>query len=129
MSVKIDGADQLIRELEKRYGKQAMQEKVDRALLKGAEVFKEVLIREFNRFADTGASRDEITLSEPMYYGGKRTIRVHWRGPKERYRIIHLNEFGTVKNPNPPGKGAVAKAQRSAEEAYRRVIREELGRG
>ncbi|WP_244895456.1 hypothetical protein [Evansella clarkii] len=126
--VRVDGMDELLKELDNRYGKEALQKKVDQALRRGAEVFKEVLVREFNRFAKTGASRDEITFSEPMDYGGKRTIRVHWKGPEGRYRIIHLNEFGTVKNPNPKGKGAVARAARAARAAYQRVIREELGR-
>ncbi|WP_100373077.1 HK97-gp10 family putative phage morphogenesis protein [Bacillus sp. FJAT-45037] len=127
--IRIDGMDELLAELDKRYGKEAMEIKVDQALKKGAEVFESELKREFAKFKDTGASIYEITVSEPLDYGGKRTIRVHWKGPKSRYRIIHLNEFGTVQNPNPPGKGAVARAERSAREAYQRVIREELGRG
>lgn len=128
MSVRVSGGPQLIKELEKRYGKKALQEKVDRALIKGAQVFERVLKQEFERFKQTGASLEEITVSSPMDYGGKRTIRVHWKGPKNRYRIIHLNEFGTVKNPNPKGKGAIARAERSAREAYQQVIKQELGR-
>ncbi|MED1603648.1 HK97-gp10 family putative phage morphogenesis protein [Alkalihalophilus marmarensis] len=127
--IRISGTNELIAELEKRFGKVAMQQKVDNALKKGAEVFKKELLKEFEKFADKRGSIDEITFSEPMDYGGKRTIRVHWKGEKGRYRIIHLNEFGTVKNPNPKGKGAIARAQRNAELAYQRVIREELGRG
>ncbi|MCA1021796.1 HK97-gp10 family putative phage morphogenesis protein [Halobacillus litoralis] len=126
---KISGMDTLIDELEKRYGSKALKEKVDRALIKGASVFKAELVREFESFKDTGASIKEITLSSPMDFDGKRTIRVSWQGDKNRFRIIHLNEFGTVKNPNPKGKGAIARAERSAREAYQRVIQEELGRG
>ncbi|MFK3938940.1 HK97-gp10 family putative phage morphogenesis protein [Alkalihalobacillus sp. NPDC078783] len=128
-NVKVTGEAELIRELEKRYGKEAMQRRVDAALVKGAEVFKKELKREFEKFKDTGASVLEITVSSPLDYGGKRAVRIHWRGDKGRYRIIHLNEFGTVKNPNPKGKGAIAKAERAATEAYFRTIKEELGRG
>jgi len=127
-NVRVTGQKELIAELERRYGKVAMQKKIDAALIKGAEVFKRELEREFASWQDTGASKLEITISKPMDYGGKRTVRIHWRGDKGRYRIIHLNEWGTVKHPNPRGKGAVARAERAGAKAYIKVIAQELGR-
>lgn len=128
MSVKMTGEKKLIAEIEKRLGKMKAQQLSDIALKKGAEVFVRELKNEFESFKDTGATIDEMTISEPMWVNGSRTIKIHWKGPKDRYRIIHLNEFGTVKNPNPKGKGAVARAMRNAEKEYRdtikRVIRE-----
>ena len=129
MSVKITGLNQLIKELEQRLGKQAMQRISDEALKKGAEVFVKELKSQFESFKDTGASIDEITISEPMWEAGVRTVKVHWKGPKDRYRIIHLNEFGTVQNPNPRGKGAIARALRNAERKYRQVVKEAIERG
>lgn len=129
MSVNITGINALINELERRLGSNRMQEINDRALKEGTKVFVRELKLQFEHFKDTGASIDEITISEPMWVRGKRTIKVHWRGPKGRYRIIHLNEWGTVKNPNPRGKGVIARALRNAEDAYRRVVRQELERG
>ncbi|WP_409297751.1 hypothetical protein V1498_06830 [Peribacillus sp. SCS-26] len=129
MSVKITGEARLLAELEKRFGKLAVQRVSDKALRRGAQVFVEELKRHFETFKDTGASIDEITISEPMTVGSARTIKVHWRGPKGRYRIIHLNEFGTVKNPNPPGKGAIARALRNAEGAYRAAIKRAVQEG
>jgi len=84
---------------------------------------------QFERFRDTGGSIEEITISEPMWVGSVRTVKVHWKGPRGRYRIIHLNEFGTIKNPNPRGKGAIARAMRSAERAYREAIKQAIERG
>ncbi|MDF1997594.1 hypothetical protein [Peribacillus frigoritolerans] len=128
MSVKMTGEKKLIAEIEKRIGKMKVQELSDKALKKGAEVFIRELKSQFESFKDTGATIDEMTISEPMWVNGSRTIKIHWKGLKDRYRIIHLNEFGTVKNPNPKGKGAVARAMRNAEKEYRdtikRVIRE-----
>ncbi|USK43725.1 HK97-gp10 family putative phage morphogenesis protein [Cytobacillus oceanisediminis] len=129
MSVNITGINALINELERRLGQNRMQEINDRALKEGAKVFVRELKLQFEHFKDTGASIDEITISEPMWVRGKRTIKVHWRGPKGRYRIIHLNEWGTVENPNPRGKGVIARALRNAEEEYRRVVRQALERG
>lgn len=129
MTVKVTGEKQLLAELEKRFGKKAMDQISDKALKEGAKVFVDELKRQFARWKDTGASYDEITVSDIVVINGARTIKIHWRGPKNRYRIIHLNEWGTVKNPNPAGKGSIAKALRNAEKEYRNVIKEAIRRG
>lgn len=129
MSVEVRGEAKLIAELEKRLGKSAMNRISDDALKKGADVFVKELQRQFSSWKKTGASHDEITVSDIIVVKGVRTIRIHWRGPDNRYRIIHLNEWGTVKNPNPSGKGAVARAMRNAQAEYRRVIKDAVRRG
>ncbi|MGM9925599.1 MAG: hypothetical protein ACI35R_15230 [Bacillus sp. (in: firmicutes)] len=129
MSVSIKGDRQLLAELERRFGPMHVQRISDRALLKGAQVFKRELEQQFERFKKTGASKEEITIADPVTLNGNRTVRIHWKGPKGRYRIIHLNEWGTVKNPNPRGKGAVARAMRNAENAYRETIKKALKDG
>jgi len=129
MSVQIKGLDKLLADLEKRLGPDKIRNISDHALKEGARVFVEELRAQFELFKDTGASIDEITISEPMTIGGVRTIKIHWRGPNNRYRIIHLNEWGTVKNPNPRGKGAIARAMRNAESAYKAAVKEAVRRG
>ncbi|SFP80980.1 hypothetical protein SAMN05421839_1771, partial [Halolactibacillus halophilus] len=52
-----------------------------------------------------------------------------WKGPNGRYRIIHLNEWGTINNPNPAGKGAIARALKNSEKAYRDAVRKALKGG
>ena len=129
MSVSIKGEKQLAAALESKLGKAHVQRVSDRALLKGAQVFKRELEQQFESFKKTGASKDEITIAEPVTLNGARTVRIHWKGPEGRFRIIHLNEWGTVKNPNPKGKGAVARAMRNAEKAYRETIKKALKDG
>lgn len=129
MSVKITGVKEMLQALDNRFGDKAVKRISGQALKAGAQVFVRELKQQFQNFKDTGASIDEITISEPMLIGGVRTIKVHWRGPKGRYRIIHLNEWGTVKNPNPKGKGAIARALRNAEKAYRLAVMEAVRRG
>lgn len=126
MSVEIKGEDTVIRELERRLTGIRAQEIHDRALLAGAKVFVEELTRQFETFKDTGASINEITIGKPETVGGQRRIAIHWKGPKNRFRIIHLNEFGTVNNPNPAGKGAIARAMRNSERAYKAAVKREL---
>lgn len=129
MSVKITGVKEMLQALDNRFGDKAVKRISDQALKAGARVFVRELKQQFQSFKDTGASFDEITISEPMIIGGVRTIKVHWRGPKDRYRIIHLNEWGTVQNPNPKGKGAIARSLRNAEKAYRLAVLEAVRRG
>jgi HK97 gp10 family phage protein len=129
MSVQIKGLNKLLADLEKRLGPDKIRNISDHALKEGARVFVEELKAQFELFKDTGASIDEITISEPMTIGGVRTIKIYWRGPNNRYRIIHLNEWGTVKNPNPRGKGAIARAMRNAENAYKAAVEEAVRRG
>lgn len=129
MSVSIRGQKKLIEELERRYGPQHVQKVSDKALARGAQVFVKELKSQFESFKDTGASIEEITISKPLEVSGVRTVKIHWKGPKGRYRIIHLNEWGTINNPRPRGKGAVARALRNAEDEYRRVIKQSLKDG
>ncbi|PWA08657.1 hypothetical protein DCC39_14560 [Pueribacillus theae] len=134
MGVRVTGQEKLIAELEKRFGKAAMQRISDKALKAGAEVFVKELKAQVRTFSDgkgqsKGHTYDEITISEPFTQAGARTIKVHWRGPHGRYRIIHLNEWGTVKNPRPRGKGKIALALRNAENAYREAIKKAIREG
>lgn len=129
MSVKVTGQKKLIAELEKRFGKSKMQQISDKGLDRAADAFIKELKSQFQSFKDTGASIDEITKKGPYTLNGKRTITIHWRGPKDRYRIIHLNEWGTIISPNPRGKGAVARALKNAEKAYKEAIKQAIKEG
>lgn len=122
MSVKVTGLSELLGDLEKRLGKQNMQKVSDKALLAGAKVFVAELERQMETFKDQGYSIEEIDIFGPIWEAGKRIIKIRWRGPHERYRIIHLNEWGTVQNPNPKGKGAIARAMRNCERAYLQAV-------
>lgn len=127
--VEVNGVQELNDRLEARFGKVALQRIVDKALLAGAGVIKRELESSFQSFKDTGASIREITISEPMTLNGIRTVAIYWSGPRERYSIIHLNEFGTIKNPRPRGKGAIERAMRAGQEAYFNAVQKELVRG
>ncbi|WP_230200105.1 hypothetical protein [Bacillus niameyensis] len=116
----------MLKELEMRFGEQGMRRISDQALEDAAKEFVKELISQFQSFKDTGGSIDEITISDIYVENGVRTIRIHWKGPKGRYRIIHLNEWGTIKNPNPAGKGKIAKAMKSSEKAYRDAVKKAI---
>jgi hypothetical protein len=129
MGVRISGESQLLKQLERRFGDQAAKRISDKALKAGAVVFVQELKRQLATFRDTGATIEEVTVSEPMTEAGVRVVKIHWRGPDGRYRIIHLNEWGTVKNPNPRGKGAIARALKNSEREYRAAVKRAIEEG
>ncbi|WP_217588741.1 hypothetical protein [Lentibacillus saliphilus] len=134
MSVKITGLNKLLSELETKLGKQAMQRISDIALIDAANEFVKVLKIGFEAAGDKGYAEghtvDEITVTGPFWdTRGVRTMKVHWVGPHERYRIIHLNEWGGINNPNPPRKGVIARAMKNSEKAYRDAVRKALKGG
>lgn len=129
MSIKINGMKELEAMIEAKYGKAAVERISDEALTDAANVFVQALIKELETFKDQGFTIDEVTLTEPYTLNGVRTISVKWEGPKGRYRLIHLNEFGTVKNPNPRGKGAIARALQNSKKAYKQAIKNAIERG
>ncbi len=131
IDIRVKGADELLAELDRRFGKENMDRISDAALLKGAEVFVKYLnssIGTGGKYAK-GWTVADTSIEGPIYIGGVKTVKVHWNGDHGRYRIIHLNEFGTVKNPNPPRKGAIARAMRNAESAYREAIKQAVLEG
>ena len=67
----------------------------DKALIAGAKVIVEE-VKQLKPSKDTGALINEVSFSKPEWINGKRTITVYWRGSKDRYKIVHLIEYGHV---------------------------------
>lgn len=132
MTISVKGDKEIIAYLEKKFGKSATKRITDFALTKGGQKVVQIIKRDMVSFKDTGESVSETSLSKPMTIGGVRTVKVHWRGPKQRYRIIHLNEFGhydrSGKWVNTAGKGVIERAMREGRETYFRTVKEEIRR-
>lgn len=130
MSVTLRGYKELQDALERKYGRGAMKRVTDFALTKGAQKVVQIIKNNMKSFKDTGESVEETTVSKPMTINGVRTVKIHWRGPKQRYRIIHLNEYGhydrSGKWVNTRGKGVIENAMREGRETYFRTVKEEM---
>lgn len=133
IDIKMTGVEELLAELDRRFGKENMERISDAALIKAAKLFVKIVnayIGQGGRYAK-GWTISDTSIEGPVYIGGVKTVKIHWNGPHGRYRIIHLNEWGTVKIPNPPRKGAIARALKDAEDVYRnevkRALLEEIG--
>ncbi|WP_165844864.1 hypothetical protein [Staphylococcus saprophyticus] len=132
MTVTVKGDKEIIAYLEKKYGKSATKRITDFALTKGGQKVAQIIKNNMKSFKDTGESVEETTVSKPMTINGARTVKIHWRGPKQRYRIIHLNEYGHFdragKWVNTAGKGVIENAMREGRETYFRTVKEEIRR-
>lgn len=128
MAIKVEGLKELEAELEKRFSKDKMEEITDVALFKGAQVIYDAIRSNLEPHKATGATYDEVTISKPVTLNGTRTIRIYWKGPMNRYRIIHLNEHGTIRNPNPKSKGEIDRALKRAREVYFETVSDYIGK-
>ena len=127
MSVDVKGVHQMLRQIGEKYGEDQMLKAQDKALNKGSKYFVSVLKANFEVFRDTGESIHEVSVTAPYYVHGKtRMVKVHWHGSMNRYAIIHLNEWGTIKNPNPRGKGAIARTMFMTQRPFREIIKQSL---
>lgn len=129
MSVEIKGVQELINQLERKFGVEKTKIVNDKALKKAGVYFEKRLNTAFETFKDTGASKDEIQLSEPMMIQGVRGIKVYWEGPMDRYRLIHLNEWGYTrrgKKHTPRGQAVIAKTLKDSEKVYRNIVKDEI---
>lgn len=129
MGVKVTGQKKLMQKLEEKLGERAVKQMSDEALKAGAPVFKRELITQLETFRDTGGTIEDVTLADPTDVSGVRVLKIHWSGPHGRYRVVHLNEWGTVKNPNPRGKGAIARSLKNSQKEYRAAIKRSLEEG
>ena len=130
MTVTVKGDKEIIAYLEKKYGRSATKRITDFALTKGGQKVVQIIKNNMKSFKDTGESVEETTVSKPMTINGVRTVKIHWRGPKQRYRIIHLNEYGHFdragKWVNTAGKGVIENAMREGRETYFITVKEEM---
>lgn len=127
MSVKITGTNELIVELEEKLGRSAMEAIAKQAIGEGAEIVKKEINSSIAAAGNKGYAKGwtvaDTTIDPVEIVGGIAKGKIHWAGSHGRHRIIHFNEWGTVKNPNPPRKGAIARAMRTSKEPYKQKIK------
>lgn len=130
MKVKLRGEKDLEKILAKRFGKNEMQHVVDQALIKGGEKVADIIRQNMQSFADTGKSARATNVSKPVTVNGLREVKIHWQDSTERWRIIHLNEYGHFdkagKWVNTTGKGVIENALRQGRNVYFATVKDEL---
>lgn len=133
---KIYGVEGVLRNLENKLGSRVIATVSNKALKKAGQYGADKLQNDISYFKRTGATVDEVVLSRVRNQYGERLIDIGWEGPMERWRLVHLNEFGynahgTFNRITPAGYGAVQKSmndmQNEVKEIMIDVIKKELG--
>ena len=102
MSVNIKGLKELERNINAELTSRKSNKLMNDAVNAGGDKVVSNLKNEFSKYKgsgySTGATSDEIVRSNArMTNLNGRQLKVGWNGPKERYRLVHLNEFGYTK--------------------------------
>lgn len=99
------------------------------ALNAGGDLVTEELKKNFESFKDTGASMDEIVRTNAKSRNDIEELAIGWNGPRERWRLVHLNEFGYTKKGKqytPAGFGVISKTIQDTQEKYFSTVSERM---
>lgn len=129
MSVEFRGFEEIQKKLQAQLSEQALGRVQNKALTAGAHEVSKAISKEFVEFKDTGASEEEIVVGKVTSKNGFKSVLVGWNGPKERYRLVHLNEFGYNRNGEkvkPRGYGSIQRAISNSEGAFLHAVTKEM---
>lgn len=110
MTVELKGLEEVLKNLEEKLGPKKVDRVVKKTLNDAGEDFRKGLAKAVSSYKDTGATEDEVVVSNARKQGGKHIVKAGWAGPKKRYKLVHLSEFGYVrwgKRYSPRGSGVI----------------------
>lgn len=133
-NVELSGFDELEKKLKNMAtGKVVQTEK--KALKAGAVVVSKEISSKWQPFVGTKYSKgytiDEMKISPVKVSANGFEVKVYWRGPHERYRIIHLNEYGYTrdgKEYEPRALGLIDQSIKETEDTVINTIETEVMR-
>lgn len=131
--VTFTGWDETIHKLEEKFSPTKVGRIENKALEAGARVFKAHIKHGVSGYMDTGATFNEVTAGKPRLRSGHRSVKIGWadNGSKQRWRLVHLNEFGYTRfgrTYSPRGLGRVQAAYDGSKGAAKQAQVAELRR-
>jgi len=128
-NVEFEGIQEAINSLEKSLGEKKVKSITRKAINAGAEKVEKKMQQDMLVFKDKGYTIDEVVRKNATYKNYNAEAEIGWNGPHERYRIIHLNEFGYTRNGKqikPRGFGVISKSLKASEKDYLNTVAEEV---
>lgn len=115
MSVEIKGMDEVLAKLDQQLGTRKVNAYSKEALTIMGRYLAVQIKNAVASYKDTGATVQEITVSTPRKKDGTLTVKIGWdgMGSRQRWRLVHLNEFGYTRGGHtyrPRGIGKIQKA-------------------
>jgi hypothetical protein len=132
-TVKITGVDEVIAKLEAKFSKGRVSRIENNALRIAGRLMAVRLKQAVASYRDTGKTVIEITTGSARTRGGVKSISIGWSGSGsgQRWRLVHLNEFGYTRwgrSYSPRGMGQIQGAFDSSKDAVKQLERYELER-
>lgn len=129
--VTITGVDEVLSKLEQKFSKAKLARVENNALKISGRYVAVNLKNAVASYRDTGATVNEVTVDDPKMRGGVRDIKIGWagNGSKQRWRLVHLNEFGYTRNGrtySPRGIGKIQGVYESSMPAARKLQADQL---
>lgn len=128
-SVEFQGIQETIQALERTLGEKKMRTVTRKAVNTGAEKVEKNLQTDLLVFKDKGYTIDEVVRKDANYKSQKVEAEIGWNGPHQRYRLIHLNEWGYTrkgKQIKPRGFGVITKSLKKSEPVYLNEVAQEV---
>lgn len=115
MSVEIKGMDEVLAKLDQQLGTRKVNAYSKEALTIMGRYLAVQIKNAVDSYRDTGATVQEIVVSTPRKKDGTLTVKIGWdgMGSRQRWRLVHLNEFGYTRSGRtyrPRGIGKIQKA-------------------
>lgn len=131
MSVEIKGMDEVLAKLDQQLGTRKLNQYQKSALTVMGRYLAVKLKSAVASYRDTGATVQEIVVSTPSKKDGTLTLKLGWdgAGSKQRWRLVHLNEFGytrTGRTYSPRGMGKIQQTYDGNKEAALELARNQL---
>lgn len=130
-NVEFRGVQETLQSLEKSLGINKTKNITLKAINSGAEIVEKKLQTDMLVFKDKGYTIDEVVRKNATYRNYKAEAEIGWNGPHQRYRLIHLNEWGYTRNGRqikPRGFGVITKSLKNSEPLYFETVASEVKR-
>lgn len=129
--VTIRGMDEVLEKMEKKLGSAAVAKYSNQALQVAGRYMAVQLKNAVASYRDTGATVHEVVVGKSKLKHGTRLVHIGWdgSGSGQRYRLVHLNEFGYTRfgrSYSPRGSGKVQNAWDSSKTKMKELEKHEL---
>ncbi|MCW0953248.1 hypothetical protein OIT44_04055 [Weissella ceti] len=97
----VHGLEDIFRTVERKLGRQAVIDISNDFAKQAGKAGKKIVQEVEGSYRDTGATVKETTYKvKPGGIGGVTYVSIGWKGPKQRVKLVHLNEFGYARKTN-----------------------------
>lgn len=124
-SFNIKGLDELEKAIKEKYEGAKGKRIIRQAVNSGGEVVAKGLIKNYGTVVDKGYSqgytKEDVTRSNAKISNDTVTAKVGWNGSHERWRLVHLEEWGYTRHGRqykPPQVGVIERTLKEIETPY-----------